>query len=146
VLVEIPFAFDPPSGWEPVWHALLDARNSFDTGGSTGWKNCIASARHALEEWQKIEKEDSGPGWQRPSQADLQSRSKSQRIDNIRWHLMQVAHFAVHSKADEWTRDDALLVLSTLSALIAVATVATHGHHSISSAASSAHVAAHGEK
>jgi hypothetical protein len=33
---------------------------------------------------------------------------------------MQVAHFAVHSKADEWTRDDALLVLSMLSALIAV--------------------------
>src|SRR5947209_15699707 len=58
VLVEIPFPADPPSGWEPVWHALRDARNSFDTGGSTGWKSCVASVRLALEEWRKIEKED----------------------------------------------------------------------------------------
>lgn len=38
ILVEIPFSSDPPTGWEPVWDALRDARDSFDTGGSTGWK------------------------------------------------------------------------------------------------------------
>jgi hypothetical protein len=120
VLVEIPFQSDPPNGWEPIWQALRDARNSFDAGGSTGWKNCVVSVRHALENWQSIEKEDQGPGWQRPATADLQTRTKAQRIDNIRWHLVQLAHYAAHTKADEWTRDDALLALSALSALISV--------------------------
>lgn len=113
VLVEIPFDSNPPSGWEPVWQAVRDALDSFDAGGSTGWRNCVASVRHALEEWRNIEKEDQGP-------SDLKSRTKTQRIDNIRWHLIQLAHYAAHTKADEWTRDDALLALSTLSALLAV--------------------------
>jgi hypothetical protein len=96
-----------------VWHALRDARDSFDTGGSTGWKNCVTAVRLALEEWRKIEQEDKGL-------ADTQARTKIQRIDNLRWHLIQLAHYAAHTKADEWTRDDALLALSTLSALLAV--------------------------
>jgi hypothetical protein len=120
ILVEIPFPSDPPSGWEPVWQALKDARDSFDTGGSTGWKNSVASVRHALEEWQGIEREDHGPGWHRPASGELQNRTKTQRIDNIRWHLIQLAHYAAHTKADEWTRDDAVLALSTLCALLAV--------------------------
>ena len=113
VLIEIPFPSDPPSGWEPVWHALRDALDSFDTGGSTGWKNCVASVRLALEEWRNIEKEDQGPN-------DLKSRTRVQRMDALRWTFMQYAHFAPHTRADEWTRDDALLALSTLSALLAV--------------------------
>jgi len=112
VLVEIPFPSDPPSGWEPVWQALRDARDSFDKGGSTAWRNCVASVRYALEEWRKIEKEDPGP-------SDFPSRTKEQRIDNIRLTLMQYANFAPHTKADEWTRDDALLAISTVSALLA---------------------------
>lgn len=113
ILLEIPFPSDPPGGWEPVWSGLRDARDSFDTGGSTGWKNCITGARLALEEWRKIEPEDKGP-------ADPQSRTKLQRIDNLRWHLIQLAHYAAHTKADEWTRDDALLALSGLCALLSV--------------------------
>jgi hypothetical protein len=120
ILVEIPFPSDPPTGWEPVWEALRDARESFDTGGSTGWKSAVTSVRLALEEWRKLEKEDPGPGWQAPKVPDLQSRTKSQRIDNIRWHLIQLAHYAAHTRADEWTRDDALLLLSTLCSLLAV--------------------------
>ena len=120
VIVEIPFRTDPPSAWEPVWQALLDARASFEAGGASGWKNCVTGVRLALEEWQKVEKEDQGLGWQRPSLADLQSRTKSQRIDNLRWHLIQCAHLAAHTNADDWTRDDAVLALSTLSALLAV--------------------------
>ena len=112
ILVEIPFPSDPPTGWEPIWAALRDARDSFDSGGSTGWKNTVTSVRLALEEWRKIEVEDKGP-------SDLQKRTKSQRIDNIRWHLIQLAHYAAHTKADEWTRDDALLLLSTLCSLLA---------------------------
>ncbi|MFN0102977.1 MAG: hypothetical protein ACKV2U_12915 [Bryobacteraceae bacterium] len=120
VPVEIPFSAHPPTGWEPVWDALRDARSSFDTGGSTGWKNTVTSVRFALEEWRKLEKEDQGPGRQSPKTSDLQSPTKEQRIDNIRWHLIQVAHCAAHTRADEWTRDDALLLLSTLCSLLAV--------------------------
>ena len=120
ILVEIPFHADPPTGWEPIWEALRDARDSFDKGGSTGWKNTVTSVRLALEGWQHIEKEDQGPGWKRPDRTDLETRTKEQRIDNIRWHLIQLAHHAAHTKADEWTRDDALLMLSTLCSLLAV--------------------------
>ena len=120
ILVEIPFPADPSTGWEPLWAALKDARDSFDTGGSTGWKNSVTSVRLALEEWRKLEKEDPGPGWQAPKTPDLQSRTKEQRIDNIRWHLIQVAHYAAHTKADEWTRDGALFMLSTVCSLLAV--------------------------
>ncbi len=112
ILVEIPFPSDPPTGWEPIWAALRDARDSFDSGGSTGWKNTVTSVRLALEEWRKIEVEDNGP-------SDHQKRTKAQRTDNIRWHLIQLAHYAAHTKADEWTRDDALLLLSTLCSLLA---------------------------
>ena len=113
VLVEIPFKSDPPSGFEPIWQALRDARDSFDQGGSTGWKNCVTSVRLALEEWRRVEEEDQGP-------KEIKSRTKAQRIDNLRWILMQYAHFAPHTNADDWTRDDALLALSTLCALLAV--------------------------
>jgi hypothetical protein len=113
VLVEIPFKSDPPSGFEPIWQALRDARDSFDQGGSTGWKNCVTSVRLALEEWRRVEEEDPGP-------KELTSRTKAQRIDNLRWILMQYAHFAPHTNADDWTRDDALLALSTLCALLAI--------------------------
>jgi len=82
ILVQIPFPSDPPTGWEPIWEGLRDARDSFDAGGSTGWKNAITSVRLALDEWRKIEKEDQGPGWQSPKTPDLQSRTKDQRIDN----------------------------------------------------------------
>lgn len=120
ILVEIPFPSDPPHEWEAVWHALRDARDSFESGGSTGWKSSITSVRLALEEWRNIEKEDLGAGWQMPTIPDLQSRSKEQRLNAIRWHLIQLAHYAAHTKADEWTRDDALLMISTLCALLCV--------------------------
>ncbi len=78
ILVEIPFPADPPAGWEPIWTALQDARDSFDSGGSTGWKSAVTSVRLALEEWRQIEKEDQGLGWERPNRADLESRTKEQ--------------------------------------------------------------------
>ena len=118
--MEIPFPADPPTGWEPIWEALRDARDSLDKGGSTAWKNTVTSVRLALEGWQHIEKEDQGPGWKRPDRTDLETRTKEQRIDNIRWHLIQLAHYAAHTKADDWTRDDALLMAPTLSSLLAV--------------------------
>lgn len=105
VIIEIPFLGDAPAGWEAVWSALRDARDSFDRGGSTGWNSCVAKVRLTLEEWKKVESEDNGPGWKRPSSADLQSRTKAQRIDNLRWHLHQLAHLAPHTRADDWRRE-----------------------------------------
>ncbi len=119
VLVEIPLPGSPSLDWDEVWKALIDARNAFEQGGSTGWKGCVTSVRLALERWQQIEKEDMGPGWKAPSMQERKDRTKKQRTDNLRWHLYQCAHLGAHSSADEWTRDDALLLLSTLSALLA---------------------------
>jgi len=120
IVTEIPFPSGPPTGWEHVWDALTDARDSFEKGGATGWKSCVASVRHALEEWRKLEVEDPGPGWQRPKKEELEARTKSQRMDALRWHLIQCAHLAPHTKADNWTREDAALAMATLCALIAV--------------------------
>lgn len=120
ILVEIPLPGVPPAPWDKVWNALVEARNAFDQGGSTGWKGCVTAVRLALEEWQKIEKEDMGPGWAAPSHNDLRNRTMQQRVDNLRWHLVQLAHLGAHSGAENWSRDDALLMLSTLSALLSV--------------------------
>lgn len=119
VLIEIPLPTNPGSPWEDVWKATVDARDAFEKGGTTAWKDSIVSCRLALEIWQKIEPEDKGPGWVSPSPADRRSRTKAQRLDNIRWHLLQLAHHSAHSLADNWTRDDALIMLSTLTALLA---------------------------
>jgi hypothetical protein len=119
ILVEIPFPSDPPNEWEAVWQALRDARDSFESGGSTGWKNCVSSVRLALEKWRDFEPENQGLGWKRPDKIDLESRTKEQRMDAVRWHLMQCAHQGPHTTSEGWTRDDALLALATLTAMIA---------------------------
>ena len=119
VLVEIPMPTSPPGDWDAVWKALIDARNAFEKGGTTGWQACVTSVRRTLENWREIEKEDQGPGWTPPSQSEREARTKRQRLDALRWHLMQLAHLGPHSSADEWCRDDALLMLSTLSGLLA---------------------------
>lgn len=112
VLVEVPLPTSPPSPWDDVWRALIEARDSFERGGATGWKGCVTAVRLALERWRNIEKEDTGPSETRPG-------TKRQRLDSLRFHLLQCAHLGPHSDAEEWSRDDALLLLSTLSALLA---------------------------
>lgn len=120
ILLEIPLPTSPPSSWDEVWAALIDARDSFEQGGSTAWKNCIVAVRLALEKWQAVEKEKLGVGGHKASYDQRKSRTKAQRLDNIRWHLLQYAHFSAHTHADEWTRQDALLMISTLSALLSI--------------------------
>lgn len=120
VFVEIPLPTSPPDPWSGVWSALVNARNAFEQGGSSGWHGTVNSVRLALEKWREIEQENQGPGWLAPTRNDRESRSKEQRLDALRWHLMQAAHRGPHTGADEWSRDDALLMLSTLSGLLAV--------------------------
>jgi hypothetical protein len=97
VLVEVPLPGNPSGDWDPVWRALVDARNYFEQGGSTGWKGCVASVRLALEKWRDIEVEDPGPGFVRPSAADREARTKKQRLDQLRWDLLQMASRGTHS-------------------------------------------------
>jgi hypothetical protein len=120
VLVEFPLRPSPPSPWDDVWRAVSEAGEHLKNGGTTGWKGCVTAVRLALEKWQGIEKEDMGAGWTSPSSNDRQARSMKQRLDNVRWHLLQVAHFAPHSHADEWERDQAVLLLGALAGLLAV--------------------------
>lgn len=119
VLVEVPLPGNPSGDWDAVWRALIDARNYFEQGGETGWKGCVASVRLALEKWRDVEAENAGPGFVRPNRQDLEARTKKQRLDQLRWDLLQMAHQGAHTHTDLWTRDDALLMLSTLSALLA---------------------------
>jgi hypothetical protein len=86
VLVEIPLPGTRPPGWDVVWEGLRNARIAFEQGGSTGWKGCVMGVRLALENWQKIEPEDL-------SQNDKTKRTKRQRLDHLRWSLLQIGHF-----------------------------------------------------
>lgn len=111
VLVEIPLPKSPPAPWDEVWKNLVASRNHFEQGGTTGWSGCILSVRQALEKWRDIEGVNTGP-------ADPTKRSKKERLDNLRLALHQCTHVWIH-KDEESSRDDALLMLSTLSALLA---------------------------
>lgn len=120
LLLEVPLPSSPPQPWDAVWRAIGEATTSFERGGETGWKGCISAVRLALDRWRDIEPEDMGPGWKRPGGDDLRERTTRQRLDNIRWHLREYTHLAPHSDAEEFTRDDALLMLSTLSSLLTI--------------------------
>jgi hypothetical protein len=120
VLVEVPLPTSPSESWSGAWSALVNARNAFEQGGNSGWQGTVTSVRLALERWRNIEQENQGPGWTAPSRADRELRSRKERLDAVRWHLMQAAHLGPHTGAEEWSRDDALLMLATLSGLLAV--------------------------
>lgn len=111
VLVEVPLPKSPPAPWDGVWGSLVAARNHFEQGGTTGWGGTVLAVRQALEKWRDIETPNTGS-------PDPKKRSKRERLDNLRLALHQCTHVWIH-KDDECSRDDALLMLSTLSALLA---------------------------
>lgn len=111
VLVEIPLPGHVSSDWDEVLRSLVEARKHFEQGGTTGWSSCILAVRQALEKWRDIEGVQTGP-------ADHTKRTKRERLNNLRQALHQCTHIWVH-KDDEASRDDAILMLSTLSALLA---------------------------
>jgi hypothetical protein len=119
VLVEVPVRNDLPPDWTPVYEALKEAKRHITRGGDDGWKACVGAVRTALEQWQKLEAEDHGPGWTAPSPTDRRARTKAQRIAGLRWHLLQFAHLAHHSPSYQWVRNDAILAFATLGALLA---------------------------
>jgi hypothetical protein len=70
--------------------------------------------RHALELWNGLEPERKLLAGQ-----DVKGRTREERLDGLRWHLHQCAHLAAHPGGG-WSRDEALLMLSTLSAMLAL--------------------------
>jgi hypothetical protein len=116
IILETPILPQAPKEWGEVWKAWEDARQAFMNGGSTGWKGCAASVRLALEEWEKLDPL-SGRFPLKEGEV-LKDRSKEERIASLRWSLHQLAHLGPHKGSDQWSRDEALLVLSTLSALL----------------------------
>jgi len=111
VLVEVPLPRAPPEPWDRVWENLIEARDAFEHGGSTGWNGCVLGVRQALEKWKDIEGQEQIP-------SDLRQRSKRERLTNLRHALHNCAHLWIHDQ-DDCSRDDALLMLSTLAALLA---------------------------
>jgi len=118
ILVEIPITTGYPPEWRDIYFALQEAKRNLARGGIDGWKSSVGSVRLALEKWQELEKEDPGPGWVAPKPQDRANRTKKQRIDAIRWHLLQLSHLSPHSAAEEWSRDDGILAVATLAALL----------------------------
>ena len=69
--------------------------------------------RHALDQWNKIE-----PVKMLPADQPRKEWAKKDRLDGLRRQLRECTHPAAHGES--WSRDEALLMLSTLSALLAV--------------------------
>lgn len=120
VFVEIPLPPNSGPPWDEVWKALQAARDALNRGGSTAWKTVVSECRIALEKWEVIEKVDHGPGGLTANRSEREVRTGKQRQDALRWHAYQLAHYYLHTHAGECTRDDAVLVLSTLAGLLAV--------------------------
>lgn len=116
VVVEIPLPPAPPDDdWKEVWKHLRAARDALAHGGATNWGHVVVESRKALEVWQGIEAhaimED--PNRRR------RDRDDDERLRSIRRYLHEFAHLSAHPGAFAATRDDAVLVLSTVAALLA---------------------------
>jgi hypothetical protein len=123
VLVEIPTSQKVGGQWHEIYKGLTEASQAFDRGGEDGWKASVVASRLALEKWRIFEEPTFGPGWKAPTQTERESWTGMQRMEAVRYWLLQVAHLGPHTFADVWTREDALLVLATLSTLLSVRNV-----------------------
>ena len=121
IYLEVPLPSSPLNPWDAGWRSVAEAATAFERGGETSRKAAILAVRQALDGWRQIEggREDLGPGWKQPDKKDREARTARQRLDAIRWHLREFAHLAAHSGAEHWSREDAVLLLSSMSALLA---------------------------
>jgi hypothetical protein len=113
VMVQVPLPVDAPNGWEDVWKELSYAKAALERGGTTAWRDGALAVRRALEEWKKIEPENTAHG------KALRNRSKTERLDDLRVHLKNFADMPVHTGVESWSRDDLVLMVTTLAGLIA---------------------------
>jgi hypothetical protein len=122
IYLEVPLPSSPQKPWDAVWRSVAEAAMAFERGGETGRRGAIVAIRQALDDWRSIdgEREDMGPGWKYPDKEDREKRTARQRLDAIRWHLREFAHLGAHSGAEHWSRQDAVLLLSSVSSLLAL--------------------------
>ena len=122
ILLDVPFSHSPPEPWDAVWRSVAEAATALEQGGETGRRAAIVAVRQAFDAWRTIEgeQEDLGPGWKPPKKEEREARTARQRVDAIRWHLRDYAHLAAHSEAKQWSREDAMLLVSSISALLAI--------------------------
>jgi hypothetical protein len=116
ILVQIPLATTTAAQMTRVWNALQAARKDFTSGGETAWRAAGVHIREALSAWQDAAPPDTGN-----YPKDRSAMTKDQRLDQLRQSLREFTHLAGHPDpmlATSWTRDDALLALSTISALL----------------------------
>ena len=73
-----------------------------------------------LKSGKRLKKKNAVTGGVNASHTERTARDKRQRAEFLRWSLLQYAHYGPHTNADGWTRDDALLALSSFCALIAI--------------------------
>lgn len=114
VMVQIPLPANPPSGWEEVWSEISNAKAALERGGTTAYRDAAVAVRRALEEWRKLESERIAHSKQ------LKDRSKLERLDDLRLHLKNYADLPAHSGIENWSRDDVVLMVSTLAGLLAL--------------------------
>jgi len=119
VLLEIPLQAAPPQGFDEVWQNLAHARNVFMGGGPFAWESCAVAVRRALEAWEKVEP------LQTSTPAGGQHRTKRERLDQVRKELKYYLGYSAHPQGaaaaaavTEWTREDALLGLTTMCGLL----------------------------
>jgi hypothetical protein len=120
VIADIPVITRVPKSWQPILKDLGDAKKAFDAGGHTGWKDCVANLQCALEKWRTLEPEDVGLGGLQPTSTQKKAKTKRQMAECLRVTLRQFVNYSPHSDVDRWTRNDALLALSSIVALIAI--------------------------
>lgn len=118
VLVEIPKSNTLGAEWNEIYKFLSEGSRAYDRGGNDGWKACVVACREGLAKWRGLEQTTFGPGWKAPSREENEEWSGAQRMNALRYWLLQVAHLGPHTVEDIWTREDALLVLATLSTLL----------------------------
>jgi hypothetical protein len=106
--------------WHPVHRDILKARNALRQGGTTGWQSCVTFVRQALEAWDKIAGEEwnQGTTGRRIQDVTPKDRTKNERIRMLRRALHEFCHISAHSSDEFWSRDDAVLALTSLVALL----------------------------
>jgi hypothetical protein len=105
-----------PPEYEVVWQQVRRARDILLRGGPFAWDSCAVAVRQALESWERVEPGDRD---RRPGSTHATKRS---RLYGLRKELRYYVDYAAHDQqVDEpaWTREDALLALTTLCALLA---------------------------
>jgi hypothetical protein len=113
IIAEVALPPTPAPPWDAIWQSLRIARDALDRGGPVAWKACVTECREALEAWRSIESIDTGPAGAAP-----RTLTRAQRFDVLREGLHRFAHEAVHSRAGDTTRSEAVMVLASLAGLL----------------------------